>query len=295
MPAHQQLDLSFLLEANWPKLPPATAEVGKNHHNWLGKISKCIQDLLHRVDILENENRTQKETIATLNTLVNSLKQQEEDGQTTPQTRGYSNGPKASFASILKSDAKKNEADMVMITQVTQEFKEREKIERNLIVHGIDENDGSEQENLRHDKSKIEGLLDFIGIDKTVCKRITRIKNRKSPSTNTPPNYQERPKPGIIIIELSDKTHKKDILLAAKSLQDSHLKNVYINPDKTPTERALDRKLREEKKSRNDILPHAETINGVTLKYEIVDGKRWFWGIRNDRLVRVLHKADRDI
>ncbi|RNA06994.1 hypothetical protein BpHYR1_017993 [Brachionus plicatilis] len=70
---HQDIDLSFLQEASWPKLPSDTFDVGENHHNWLAKMSNCVKLLHQRIETLEKVSFTQKDTIKTLSTLVDSL------------------------------------------------------------------------------------------------------------------------------------------------------------------------------------------------------------------------------
>ncbi|RNA34611.1 hypothetical protein BpHYR1_046561, partial [Brachionus plicatilis] len=59
--------------------------------------------------------------------------------------------------------------------------------------------------------------------------------------------------------------------------------------DRTPSERAADKKLREERDTRNAKLKESSTINGRELKFETGnDGKKRFWGIRNGELRMVV-------
>lgn len=72
---------------------------------------------------------------------------------------------------------------------------------------------------------------------------------------------------------------------AKKLSQNENFKKIYINNDRTASERALDRELRAERKKRNELLPDEVTEDGKKLKYKIENSKKWYWGIRNDKLV----------
>ncbi len=75
---------------------------------------------------------------------------------------------------------------------------------------------------------------------------------------------------------------KQNALKNAKLLKDTKgMKNVYINSDKTQSERLLVRNLRLEKNGRNQQLQQSEG----RLRYGIKEdgpnkGKKFYWGIR---------------
>ncbi|RNA11321.1 hypothetical protein BpHYR1_023385 [Brachionus plicatilis] len=81
-----------------------------------------------------------------------------------------------------------------------------------------------------------------------------------------------------IVLEMESVDAKMAILRNAKKLRESEneqYKKVYINEDRTPSERAADKKLREERDTRNAKLKGSATINGRELKFETGnDGKK---------------------
>jgi hypothetical protein len=101
---------------------------------------------------------------------------------------------------------------------------------------------------------------------------------------------------GLIIVELADRDARQLALSNTNRLaQSNEFRKVFVNPDRTLSERTLVKKLREEKIARNNKLPFTEDVNDRVFKYgKFQDGKRWFWGIRGASLVKVIHKDDRN-
>ncbi|RNA19072.1 neurogenic locus notch -like protein [Brachionus plicatilis] len=284
--------MDYLNEANWATCPPATAAITQSHNSWLRYLSAKFNTLETRICLLETENRNQSIQIATLQKENDSLK------HTTANNTNESStvmNPNQTFASMLQGNNQKSESEMVMLTKVSQEFKRREKIENNIIISGLPEHESDNQdEKNRHDVTEVGKILEALGVDKTKCKRVARIRVRAQ-TTNTNNDSVNATRPAMMLVELKDNESKRLIITQSRVLaRDNNYKNVYINQDRTITERIFDKQLREDKKDRNSKLEHVETVNNITLRYKKdAQGKRWFWGIRNDELVWVLHQDDR--
>ncbi|RNA06768.1 RNA-directed DNA polymerase from mobile element jockey-like [Brachionus plicatilis] len=140
-----------------------------------------------------------------------------------------------------------------------QRQKKRSRYENNLIISGLVEStDVNEEEKVKEDQAKVEVKLETLGVNKTNCKRIAILKSKRltqvkvdEQSTNT--------RPALLIVELKDNGSK----------QTEEFRNVYINQDRTLSERAHERYLRETKKERNSQLTHLETVDGITLIYKM--------------------------
>jgi hypothetical protein len=62
----QNIDLGFLTEANWPKKASASSAHAKELHDWLGKLTNVVKNLVDRVEILENDKTTSEQRIKEL-------------------------------------------------------------------------------------------------------------------------------------------------------------------------------------------------------------------------------------
>ena len=83
---------------------------------------------------------------------------------------------------------------------------------------------------------------------------------------------------------------KMKVLKAAKSLKsNSKYTGVYINPDLTKLEIAATKKLNQERKERNDKLPHEESGKKYGLFKFGTDANetKYFWGIRDFQLTKI--------
>ncbi|RMZ97673.1 hypothetical protein BpHYR1_002801 [Brachionus plicatilis] len=272
---------------HWPTCPPAATLMAKTQHTWLQQLSSAMTTMQTRIRILEDENKSQAIELVSLRTEVNELNKKTTETVTTTAN--------VTFASMIQNNGKKSEADMVSFTKMAQEFKERERIENNVIISGLEEStNDNEEEKSEEDQRKVEAILETLGVNKTKCKRIARMKARRRVETVSE-EQATATRPALIIVELKDKESKQVVLTKSRDLgRTTQFKHIYINQDRTLSERALERHLRETKKQRNSQLPEEITENGVTLRYKIENGKRWFWGIRNGNVVWVLHKDDRD-
>lgn len=259
--------MSLLVEANWPSCPHQAADITKTHNSWLRQLCSKLKELEEKVNLLEKENVN----------LKNELNKKTNE----------SNVNGISFSAMLEKKGPKNDAELMIMSKTANELNERKKIEKNIVICGCDETiDDDLEKRIEADKLKVEGILEAIGVDKRKCKKITRIATRRI-NTN-----EQIGKSNKIIVEMVDVESKKFVLKNAKSLSCSNeYKSVYINSDKTRAERELNKRLRIERNERNKHLPIEIIENGKTMKYKLINDKKFYWGIRNDELCLVEKKV----
>jgi hypothetical protein len=99
----------------------------------------------------------------------------------------------------------------------------------------------------------------------------------------------------MIVVEFKDETAKNTALRGAKTLRTNEsLKKVYINPDKTPSERVLEATLRTARDEKNKSLTHVKDGTEGRHRYDILPaghpkaGKKYYWGIRWNELRQII-------
>ncbi len=93
------------------------------------------------------------------------------------------------------------------------------------------------------DEEKIKEILNAIG------------KNDITPAYTRRLKSKDTSKPGPILVELKDDAIRNPLLLAAKKLREKEeFRTIYISPDLTETERALDFELRKQRNEANSKL-----------------------------------------
>lgn len=182
---------------------------------------------------------------------------------------------KTTFADLLRNE--NNEIDTTMhhlIRNVKDELKKERKTEKNVVVSGIPENLGEEKE-----KEAVNKLLETLRID--VAKVVKRNRLRKK--------EDKRPEIAPLLVEFVDQETRNLALKNSKNLRSSGdvYKSVYVNRDMTEIERKEEAHLREERNNRKAKLPHVE--NGLRYGINEVTGKKYYWGVRNGRLVKCLN------
>ncbi|RMZ99699.1 hypothetical protein BpHYR1_048457 [Brachionus plicatilis] len=112
-----------------------------------------------------------------------------------------------------------------------------------------------ELEMRKEDEEKVEMVLKALKLDRSkTVKRFRRIRNNKSNKNRCKKELD------MIVAEFNEESRKHMALGNAKNLRGTEdLKNVYINPDKVPSERALERELRTERNKRNDLLSESKS------------------------------------
>ena len=145
--------------------------------------------------------------------------------------------------------SKVEKASELLFSSITQEVEDRNRRRHNLIVSGIpEEEQGSVQERREADRSKIGTLMNDLDDDwdDDDIAHVHRIGNNVSKG------------PRLIRVICQKKTVRNDVLRQAKKLRNhpAH-KHVYINPDLTVSQRAENKRLRDELKQRRS---NGETV-----------------------------------
>lgn len=124
------------------------------------------------------------------------------------------------------------------------ELQQRLKRRRNLIISGVPEHDdGSVQERQERDKEFVESLLQRLKMDPGNCREIyvSRIGKIRSTSSR------------LIRVVFTQDESASQVLQSAKSLRlYDEYKNVFINPDRTPSQQQHFSELRRELKARKE-------------------------------------------
>lgn len=181
-----------------------------------------------------------------------------------------------SYADVV-SPKKTTEFEAVMLTRVQKEQREREKIENNIIVSGLNEGD-----DVNAEQSTVEELLTALGVDKEKVARRTRLKKRSGGGEGS-----SAARPSLLLVEFKDSATRSTAIKNARRLKDSErFKRVYVNIDKTAAQRAVDAKLRQERNKRNMELPN---VNEGSYRYGInpTTNKKFYWAVRDQKLVQI--------
>jgi hypothetical protein len=167
-----------------------------------------------------------------------------------------------------------------IVRNVRNELKNESKIERNVVVSGLPDDEIVGDETNRHVEKAVESLLTVMDIDKAKvarCRRLRRkVVNTAAKNTEPPP----------VLIEFVDRETQELAIKSARKLKSiANFEKVYVNRDKTEDVRKEEAELRRERNTRNQALPHSDGA----LRYGVDEktNKRYYWGVRGGRLVQV--------
>jgi hypothetical protein len=197
-------------------------------------------------------------------------------------SRPTSGQPTLSYSSLF-TKSKSSESEVVLVAKVQNELKNKAKIENNVIVSGLPVKDVD-----GIDKS-IEELSNGLPMNLEKVKRAYRLKRSHLAAARA------QNSPELLVIEFIDTTSKATALDKAKGLRMiESLKKVFINPDKTVAERKVELELRRLRNEKNLQLPHTHSVNGQDRRYGVDarSGKKFFWGISGQKLVKFTVKED---
>ena len=144
----------------------------------------------------------------------------------------------------LEFDLRKlGNVDDVLFSKVFDEFSERSRREKNIIVSGIDESaSGTLDERMANDAERIAAMLRCVGSSADSVVDIRRL--------GKPGSGGRR----LLRVTLSSTDSKFSVLRNAKLLRnDPDFRGVYINHDRTKMQQAQYKALREEVKLRKDL------------------------------------------
>jgi hypothetical protein len=255
-----------------------SADPTRKDSTTIANVDKWLYELVCKVKKLEDDSNNQKTLILVLQKDVIELKQTiaEKDVEIQALKQAPSN------PNILAADFWKNlpkEASNAISIVSTKETQIQQKKEKNLIIFGIPESQGeNDNEKNLADKAKVLNILSKIEIDGQ-ADNVKTVRFKSNTST----------KPGRILIECDTTELKMEILRAAKQLRNIDIcKEIYINNDLTSAQTEREKTLRLERNTKNRNLDHTGENN---LKYGtmVVDGKevKFYWGIRSGELKKI--------
>ena len=192
--------------------------------NGAAKVADCdtwLYELHVRISELEKKC-TEKDN------LIKELKNELEQVKKSP-----AGGTGVTWSTIVNGNRQSDQAQALMAS-VNKEITEKARIENNIIVSGVGIGVDDDE-----DIRKVDAVLKVLKVDRNRVRRQRRIKS----SDNS--ERRSRGDLDMIVVEFKDEQAKLTALRNARNLRDTEdLKRVYVNPDKTPSERALERELR---------------------------------------------------
>ena len=231
--------------------------------------TELINQLLERVEFLENENKDLRKEVLDLK-------------------KGFEKQSKSkSFNSNTQSNEHflnlKSKEGAVILNQVNMEQNERTKRENNLVISGLEIED-CQDENLRklEAEKKIVKVLEKVDssiTDASILVKTSIIKKRNESSKQ------------LILITFKDKSVRDNILKNSKRLSETEYKNtVFVNADLTRAEREIERDLRKKQKEENSKLTKQFTNSKFKFgEFKNKEGNTvyFYWGRRNGQLKRI--------
>jgi hypothetical protein len=252
-------------------------------------VDKWLYELVLKHEVLESKFATLINELKLKDAKIEDLTQKLDDLKN--QTPAF-NQPGMSFADIMDSQGAKSDNEVVIIAKMNKEQIEKKKIEKNIIISGLKEPSiQSKDDKFRADKEQIIQLLNILGVPETDLKKHVRLTKKVHATTDQISNQattvtNDNIQPDLVLIELSSKEAQTKIVKNSKKLKDSaNFNSVYVNFDKTENERILEKKLRVERNSRNSKLTNEVAGSNGRLRYNIFNGKKYYWGIRSGDLI----------
>lgn len=256
----------FELLADWPRAASAASEISKSHHEWIRCLAQEIVDLKKQVSGLSLVVEEQKKMLIEKDKLIGKFSDEKA-------------AKKPLFSSLFVSKTKPLSREEVnILAGVSNERKEIEKKESNLVVFGLKESNAADIEERGADDTKMaKEVLGALGFD-GVVKSVWRLKKRKPAAvTNELDMVAERPAP--VVVELVKSTCRMEILKKARILNGLEpFKGVFVRPDMTPAQREVHRQLVKTRDEKNAKIPRS------------ADGKfngNHYYGIRGGEVVKI--------
>ena len=144
------------------------------------------KDLSVELDKLKEENQLKDELIETMKNKIGLFKKSKSNEK-------YSS---CSYSAVL-SRKRNEEPEIVMLSKVTKELSENNRIERNVVISGIKEKGANETEKIDNDIAAVVKVLSEIGLNRSSIKKQTRI--------NKQMNHSKNKVPDLIVVEFHEK------------------------------------------------------------------------------------------
>jgi hypothetical protein len=161
-----------------------------------------------------------------------------------------------------------------MITKIRQELDESKRIENKFVISNIEPSQGSEIEIKDKDDQLVREILSVLQVNEDTTLKSFRLKSGT-----------ERKMTKMIIVELKSKELVNLALANARKLRDTEkFKDIYVNPDKTSVQRAIEKRQRERRDELNANMKHQDSMGR---RCDVNNGKKSFYVARNGVLKKV--------
>ncbi len=112
--------------------------------------------------------------------------------------------------------------------------------QQNIVIQGLQESDaGSLDDRHRHDIVSVKRVVCKLGVTDEVISDVRRVGRKRRDGAR------------LVVVRMADIHSKRRLLANAKSLKNSpSFKHVYVKPDLTPMQQAIEKRLRDELRER---------------------------------------------
>lgn len=113
----------------------------------------------------------------------------------------------------MVSNKRKTETDVVLLAKVHSELREKSRIERNIVISGLPESTGKDEDEIeKNETAVVEQLLEDLKISKEKVKRRARLRKRGAA-------VEASSKPSLLLIEFVDSCSQTTALTNAPDLK----------------------------------------------------------------------------
>lgn len=243
----------------WPPTDGRWSKTNIDHHNMIRSLAITVRQLRNDLENMKLDNGRLKDEII-------QLKRERDERVKTWATVANAAGPE---------NTTNKTSELRLIAKMHDDMKERNRIDRNVIVSGLPEDADASV-----DSRSIDDLVSTLNIDSSKIKRKIRLRKK---GVEPQPN-----RPSLVLIEFDESKLAENAVSNAKKLAETeNFKRVYVRRDRTEVERTADSMAREECLKRNRALPHV--VEGLPhLRYGIdKSNNKYYWGVRHGRPVKI--------
>jgi hypothetical protein len=168
---------------------------------------------------------------------------------------------------------KSKESELLIKKIARTETKEAENIEKNIVISGIVK-EGETEDNVKsNDMKRVDEVLEALDLRRDQVESQRRIRTINNSSN-------------VIIVKFKEVQYTSKAVRNAFNLRSKeNYKGVYVNRDKTRSERYDEKVARDEAKIRNTQL---EKVDEMGRRFDIdSSGRKFFFGVRNGEVAKI--------
>ena len=141
-------------------------------------------------------------------------------------------------------------------TEIFTEKLEQNKVEHCITISRVSEDGSTPEEKKQNDLAQINNAL---GSSSEVVKHYRRIKPVAREPSSSETVISNHSKPKLIIVELKDRNTRNSICSKASSLRGKpQFNEIYVNADKTLSQRMAEKEARSKRNEANSKLPNTD-------------------------------------